>query len=415
MRHCIVFLAILVVAQALDLTYTQISFTISGKPCLNDCKNNKCFTDYQLTVNNCIPGNETAPVYHTSLTQYKPTCLSRCGKFGYNYDWCFVSNEQHWDYCSSETRTSWRKTQQTLHYGPCSDECKLNEYYNDHMCTNYHGSKYKCNPKANNHVQAKTIYGKKCVNKCDNNNGYGHYWCYDEEQNQVKCAPPAKPPALREFVNVPITKRIDCINLSKREKRCNTIVDHRGNISASAQKLEQQDYFQTESLNEHRNPVYKYTIQAPQNNENPWLPLVVRANITSDTVRCDDNNKPQAKTGLLIGHRIGGVIKPYNVVLLSATADGYLRKHENDIYQWVLKEGSVQITIVIMYEDTLSPFAFGLNYIFVKDGKVCKEIVDEIVYNNLPPGTESLGAEMTRVVPTTTVKPIELEDVIGYF
>lgn len=415
MHSCIVFLVVLVAVQAMDLTYTKISFATSGQPCLNDCKNNRCFTDYHLTVKTCIPGNETAPAYQTSLTQQKPTCLSRCGKFGYNYEWCFVSNEQQWDYCSSETRTTWRKTQQTFHYGPCSDECKMDDYYKDYMCTNYHGSKYKCDPRAFSHVQAKTIYGTKCVNKCDNNYGYGSYWCYDAKQNQEKCAPPAKPPALKEFVNIPVPRRIDCINTSKRKKRCNNIAEHRGNISASAQKLEEQDYFQTVSLNEHRNPVYKYTVQAPQNEKDPWLPLVIRANITSDTIRCEHKNEAESKTGLLIGHLIGGVKKSYNMVTLSSTADKNLRKFENDIYQWISKEGSVQVTIVVMYKDTLNAFAFGLNYIFVKDGKVCKEIVDEIVYNNLPPVFETSGAEKTQVVKTTTFKPMELEDVIGIF
>lgn len=415
MHSCIIFLAVLVVVRTMDLTYSKVSFTTSGELCVNDCKNSKCFTDYHLTTKSCIPGNETAPAYRTSLTQNKSTCLSRCGQFGYKYEWCFVSNELHWDYCSSEIRTSWRKGQKTIHFGPCSDECKMDDDYEYHMCTNYHGSRYKCDPRTYSYVQARTIYGNKCVNKCDNNNGYSHYWCYDEKQNLVKCAPPAKPPALNEFVNIPAQRRTNCINTSKRKKRCIDIGENRGNISASAQRLEEQNYFQTVSLNEYRNPIYKYTAQAPQNDEDPWLPLVLRANITSDTIRCGDINEAKVTTGLLIGHLIGGVKITYNIVPLSAAADVNLRKYEKDIYQWVSKEGSVQVTVVIMYEDTLIPFAFGLNYSFVKDGKVCKEIIDEIVYNDLPAGTESSSAGMTKVFASTTVKSIEFEDLTGFF
>lgn len=414
MHSGIVFLTILVVVRTMDVTYKKISFTKSGEACLNDCKNNKCFTDDNLIAKTCSPGNATAPVFHTSLTQEKPTCLSRCGKFGHNYEWCYVSNEKHWDYCSSETRTIWRKGQQTLYYGPCSDECKMDDNYKVYMCTNYHGSRYKCDPKTYNYVETNNMYGTKCVNTCENNNGYRHYLCYDIKQSLLKCAPPAKPPALREFFNVPVPKTFDCINTSKRKKRCNNIEEHRGNVSALAQKLEDQDYFQTVSLNEHRNPVYKYTVQASQNYQDPWLPLVLRAKITSNTIRCSNDNEAEGKTGFLIGHLIGGVEKPYNIVPLSAMADENLRKYEKDIYYWVSKEGSVQVTIVIMYKDTSNPFALGLNYIFVKDGKVCKERVDEVVYNNLPSGTESVWDRKTQVVVSTT-EPTKWDDIFGFF
>lgn len=414
MRSCIVFLPVLVVVRTMDLAYTKISFTTSRKPCLNDCKNKKCFTDYSLTEEACTPGNEIAPVYQTSRTQYKHNCLSRCGKYGYSYEWCFVSNKNDdWDYCSSETRTTWKKGQNTIHYGPCSDECKIDDYYKIHMCSNYHGSRNKCDPRAYSYIQARTTYGEKCVSKCDNNDGYNNYWCYDKNQNKEKCAPPAKPPALSEFVNIPVPRRIDCINTSKRTKRCNGIGEYRSNISASAQKLQEQDYFQTVSLNEYRNPVYQYTVQAPQNDEEPWLPLVLRANITSDTVRCGDITEAKYTTGLLIGHLIGGVKKPYNMVPLSATAEEKLRKYENDIYQWISKEGSVKVTIVIMYKDTLNPFALGINYSFVKEGKVFKEVMDEMVYNNLTANTKTSGVGRTQVLASTTVKPLDFEDVVG--
>lgn len=86
-------------------------------------------------------------------------------------------------------------------------------------------------------------------------------------------------------------------------------------------------------MNENRNPVYKYTVLGPQNDKDPRQSSLLRANITSDTIRCGGNSATEGETGLVIVHLIGGLKEPHNIVPLSAKANRNLRKFENTIYK----------------------------------------------------------------------------------
>lgn len=333
----------------------------------------------------CTPGNETAPVYRTSMTQEKSTCLSRCGRFEYKYEWCFVSNEKQWDYCNSDTEIVWTKGQQyTLNFGPCADECKmdLNKQY---MCSNYNGYTYECNPRRYPYVQARTWYGEKCVSDCWRyDTGDHHLWCHDPHSGQEYCAPPAKPPALNEFVNVPVRK--DCINISRRKMNFKKFVECNVNVSTTADKLEGLNYYHTENVNEHRNPVYRYTTLPPTNPNDRWLPLVIKAKVTAETIRCCVKTKQETNdAGFIVGNLIGGDKKQYNIVTLRKSSDKTLREYENKIFKWVSqhKTNTVEITVLVMYKESKIPYAFGVDYNFLQNGKIWYDstIRDVIIYN----------------------------------
>lgn len=206
MHSCIILLAVLVVVRSMHLTFTKVSYATSGKPCFNDCTNNECFTalskfsESQFIVETCIPGNETAPIYHTSMmTSTESTCTTRCATSGEDTEWCYVSNNLgNVDFCSSETRIIWRKGYKTLHGRTCYDECKMDDSYEDYRCTvDLYENKDECDPKEYSYVQAKTIFGHKCVSECLIHDDY--YNCDDEETYRSPCAQPAIPPALREL------------------------------------------------------------------------------------------------------------------------------------------------------------------------------------------------------------------------
>lgn len=386
MNRIIIFLACVVTVHSLDLAYTKISFTDKGEPCLNNCKDNKCFTGYDLIAKTCTLGKETAPVYHTSMTQDKSKCLSRCGKYGYGYEWCFVSNEiSDWDYCNSDVKINWTSGQQyTLDYGPCADECKM-DGNKEYTCSNYNGYSYKCNPKRHPYIQARTRKGEKCVSDCwKYDTGDHHFWCRDAHLVQDYCAPPAKRPELNDFVQVP--ERNHCTRISGRKMQYKDFFDCNFNVSTTAEKLESLNYYQTVTVNEHRNPIYRYTMMPPNNINDPWLLLVVKARITTETISCCSVRKQESNaTGLIIGHLIGGPKKVYNTVALRKSLDRTLRKYENEIHAWTLEErtNTVEITVIVMYKESNIPYAFGVDYNFLKNGMVWhgRTIRDVIVYN----------------------------------
>lgn len=385
MKQIIILFVCVVTVHSLDLAYTKISFTDNGEPCINNCKDNKCFTGSDCIAKTCTPGEETAPVYHTSMTQGKPNCLSRCGKYGYKYDWCYISNEKDWDYCNSDVKIVWTNGQQyTLNFEPCADECKM-DANKEYMCSNYKGYSYKCNPKRYPYVQARTMYGEKCVSDCwKYGNGDHHFWCYDGHSGQHYCALPAKMPSLSEFIKV--LERNDCTHFPRRKIQYNNVDGCSVNVSTTADKLECLDYYQTETVNEHRNPIYKYTIKPPNNANDPWLLLVVKARITAETINCCNKRKQNNHAaGFIIGGLIGGHNKLYNTATLGKSSDQTLRKYENKVYAWALQDrtNTVEITVLVMYKNSNIPYAFGVDYYFLKDGKVSHDhtLTDVIVYN----------------------------------
>lgn len=73
-------------------------------------------------------------------------------------------------------------------------------------------------------------------------------------------------------------------------------------------------------MNENRNPVHKHMVLEYQNDKGSWSFAVLTANNTSDAMRCDDNIDAQGEIGLPISHLIGGLKKPYNIIILRVTA-----------------------------------------------------------------------------------------------
>lgn len=160
--------------------------------CMSECVNNECFTGWDMIKKPCVQGNETAKLYYTAQTQKIPICWSRCGKFGYDYEWCLVNEKGDWDYCNSETNNRQVVRQFTIKDEPCSTPCALDASDNEYKCKTLWGNQGFCDPKKEyKYVQAKTIYGVDCASKCDKF-GKSYYWCYDMNRVNNYCAQPAK-------------------------------------------------------------------------------------------------------------------------------------------------------------------------------------------------------------------------------
>lgn len=90
----------------LNWGYTEEAHTLDGTPCMTDCIKRKCVINWKQHEESCIPSGKPSPIYFTSQKRYRTNdrCLSNCGYFGYNYEWCVTTQLRHWDYCSSNVR-----------------------------------------------------------------------------------------------------------------------------------------------------------------------------------------------------------------------------------------------------------------------------------------------------------------------
>ncbi|KAJ2941554.1 hypothetical protein O0L34_g14607 [Tuta absoluta] len=132
-------------------TYTTVSTTTDGRPCLADCLQGSCIVDWMDNRRNCSTNKDNfiAPKFRTSEVNHKNNqyCLSNCGFFGYEYEWCVISADKKWDYCNSG---------------------------DDHV----------------------SVYKRKCKEHCDKR-GENYYWCYVEGGSWHHCAPPREKPHKR--------------------------------------------------------------------------------------------------------------------------------------------------------------------------------------------------------------------------
>ncbi|KAJ2953022.1 hypothetical protein O0L34_g7405 [Tuta absoluta] len=431
----------------MDVAFTQVSTTLFGVPCLNDCIDGKCYTDHDSVKDNirksCVVREETAPTYYTSQTQAKPTCLSRCGKYGYDYEWCYVSNDRSWDFCNSEISISWVKNQyQSLYYGPCADSCEFDG--TNYSCNNYHKNRVVCDPNyKDNFVQARTKFGDKCLDRCKKHQGklHNNYYCEDMNFGTITCAPPAKPPPMTEYYKkLPSS---DCVQGSKKTKRCVKDINFSAVIE-TANKIEKSKYFKTETVNEARNPVYTYTVKPAMSEGDPVLPLVIRAKITADTIKPVRQFKsrlhssegthrgkiiprdkssmpldvtenldrmaklPKDKPRKLIGYYLGGLSTVYNTVPLRRSVRSMTQKFEEEIYFWLRRRNTtVDVTIVVMYGNHSRPDALAVDIVFRKGDKIVRMHRDKILANIGPRQEENIIEPVKR---TTTVRPEDRDE-----
>lgn len=173
--------------ERFPLGFSAESYT--NELCMSECVNNECFTGWDMIKKPCVKGDETANLYYTAQAQKIPICWSRCGKFGSNFEWCFVNDRGDWDYCSSEVHNKHVSRQFTSKNEPCSTPC-AKDSDNQYKCKTLWGNQGSCNTKEYKYVQAKTTYGVDCASKCDKF-GKSYYWCYDMNRDNKYCAPPA--------------------------------------------------------------------------------------------------------------------------------------------------------------------------------------------------------------------------------
>lgn len=202
-----------------------------------------------------------------------------------------------------------------------------------------------------------------------------------------------------------------------------------------AAALEKSHSFQTEPIEEYRNPIYSYTVQPSANENGPSLPLVIRANITNDSIRpsnmdmktivvseelknnIDLMSGDKDDSAFLIGFKNGGPAEIYNVVPQSRSTYKSWLSYSKTIYDWVQQDigNKVEVTIVVLYKNNSTrPSAFGLSLLFKNNGDMCKEPEDQIVYN----GKTTFKNKKHRK-PSTPVKKedseLDLEYLLGLF
>ncbi|KAJ2939135.1 hypothetical protein O0L34_g8448 [Tuta absoluta] len=114
-------------AAVSDWSYTKEVFALDGRPCITNCKNERCVVDFQGNYRQCNATDIPAPRYRTAELKQKKNeyCLSNCGFFGFEYEWCMVDNNKAWDYCNSS------KEHRSVYKNACKEKCDkyLNNYY----------------------------------------------------------------------------------------------------------------------------------------------------------------------------------------------------------------------------------------------------------------------------------------------
>ncbi|KAJ2945826.1 hypothetical protein O0L34_g4728 [Tuta absoluta] len=142
----------------LGSSYAQWAYTIEattddGRPCMSDCldKDNSCYVDWFNNRKKCTKDvKNVAPRFHTTQhvdnSQIK-YCLSNCGHFGEEYEWCITTNNKKWDYCNSG-------------------------------------------------VEHVSVYKRKCKGPCAKHKEK-YYWCYTSGGSWQICAPPRESPGRR--------------------------------------------------------------------------------------------------------------------------------------------------------------------------------------------------------------------------
>lgn len=164
------------------LLYTRQSFTKGhhASRCATDCIKGKCIIDKTGKLADCIEGGDRAWQYHTYQRESRhKLCASRCGKFGKDYDWCFVSDKLEWDFCNPEKFSNHLASSVLTETGvPCSSPC--HEEHHVMKCNNIAGEREKCYPEAVKFVVAKTSKGKRCISTCVKRGHNKYRTCYDD-------------------------------------------------------------------------------------------------------------------------------------------------------------------------------------------------------------------------------------------
>ncbi|CCU55879.1 unknown similar to MacoNPV-B orf57 [Choristoneura biennis entomopoxvirus] len=347
-----------------SIEYGYVAKTASGKPCLSTCKNGQCYIDYELYSESCtIDHLAGVPTYYTSMYEGNiPTCLSNCDKFGYDYEWCFTTENYDWDYCSS----------------------KVYSY---------------------NNRNGYDIYGNKCMFKCTKST---YYSCLSSVGDTRYCAKPA-------IITPQTCIYALCKNRYKRAldkifdlDNCN--LENRRRVfegrDGRVQELINNIYSSGYAIQNETNIGDPFTFVASRQSQNNngdtvYLPLILQATLrqiptpvprsSSDITTEARINVRRMYNGVLqnidVGHMIsfqnGGTTQLFNYVGQTATLNrGTWKTMENEINNWInFDNGIVQMTIVVTYQGTIpTEFAVKLKY-FNNDGTVHSDCLDMIFRN----------------------------------
>ncbi|CCU56323.1 unknown similar to MacoNPV-B orf57 [Mythimna separata entomopoxvirus 'L'] len=349
-----------------SIEYKYVAKTTSGKPCLNTCKNESCYIDYELYSESCtIDYLAGVPTYYTSMYEGNiPTCLSNCDKFGYDYEWCFTTENYDWDYCSSKVYSYNNMNGYDMNGYKCLFKCAKNKYYS---CVSSVGDTRYC-------AKPATISTKSCYN--------GLF-----KKNRSKRA-------LDRIFD------LDTCSLECRRR----VFDGR---DGQVQELIDNIYSSNYVIQNETNIGYPFTFvayrTAPNNNGDiVYLPLIIQATLrqiptpiprsSSDITSEARTNVRRMYNGILsridVGHMIsfqnGGTTQLFNYVGQTATLNrGTWKTMENEINNWInYEDGTVQMTIVVTYAGTI-PTEFAVKLKFINgDGTLHSDCLD-IIFRNV--------------------------------
>lgn len=359
--------------------YTHVANLFNGQPCLTGCdSNNECFINWNWEKGNCRTF-EVAPIYLTSRMRdpLRKYCLSACGYFGENYEWCITTDDLKWDFCSSY------KSKTFL---------------------------------ASNYPVAQTLHGKTCTDRCFRRGDDVYYWCHfinDENKSTWEyCAPPVLPriPVLHNSFHIGEKKKGNCDGFFKyvstfpycfaaADAVDDYVTDLADAIEGSTAVNSLKRVYAASALHPN-SPITKYTMMKIRD---LLVPVVVRAHVTNATISNNDVPKiPESvqkklrdqmagstdsyDAGRLIGVQLGGPITDYNVVPRSV----HWRCEEwwdmeLSVKDWCKKTGgSVDMTVVVFYKDenTPIPHAFGVSLAFRNvDNSLFVDCRDKVHFN----------------------------------
>lgn len=360
-------------------------YTQSGQKCMTACNHeNWCWTGWgSSNGGDCLDKIDEEDIIYMTSRSEDPNielCTSHCGKFGYEYQWCFTGDAGKWDYCSTTGRHD-------IYGHPCTTPCK--KWGSSEM--------YKCNAEFHRQELRKK-----------------------REVLVSLCAPaPIDLTAIKMVSkNAPDLGINRGMCSSPRHRRYLGVLNY-DDVEVMAGLLEQN--YPTFTLNDQNNPINSYTLQqAPPQSNAPStsrgqiaeLPLVVRANIYPRHLRTTERrpipgpinkkmklmNKHQSdEAGHIVADSLGGPSEEYNFVpqtpSLNRNEGSTLSSDRIPFVSWFSYEehmreflrepdaGHIQFTAVIIYGnllDTRRPVQIGLrlryydiNNTFVDDSLNC--------------------------------------------
>lgn len=314
----------------------------------------------------CTPDDDPHELIYYS-SKVGTMCTSKCGAFGYNYQWCFTGAGGQWEYCSFTPQ--------------------------------------------------KTRYLDKCVKPIEETGGY--YWCLNNNEKKDQTSPPPINLTALNEVSRDI-QRIHCIKC--KEGTCKNRQKRQGEgyilgVGVLALAATYRRYYNEHIVN-NQGAVRSYiTMRVPpiQGLNDIDVPvfvharvearhLVDRTNIPSAVTRRmidmnavrDQPDLPNDERGHLVAASLGGPNDVWNFVPQTPGANrrygfySHWYTFEGEIRDYIRRTGGyVDLNILIAYGNVVSnrrPARFGVNIVFYEPNGNVHHDTGDCVFTNNPQG-----------------------------